>query len=99
VRAGAEDRAGDAVPPPLEAAACRSRRTTWIVRRIVLVRTSGVGVADGVAAAIVGRVGGEGKAIAAAATPPSADSRAIATTTGVRRLMPHTIGCECLRGW
>ena len=76
------------VPPPPEEL---SRRTTWIVRRIVLVWTSGVGVADGVAAATTGRGDAEGRAMAAAATPPRADSRATARTRGVRRLMPHTI--------
>ena len=41
----------------------------------------------GVAAAATGR-GGDGRATAARATPPSADRTATATTRGVRRLMP-----------
>ena len=73
-------------PPPL---AALSRRTTWIVWRIVFVRTSTVGVAVGDAvAATIGRGGEVGRAIAAAATPPSAESTARAATAGVRRLMP-----------
>ena len=79
-------RAPSAEPPPLLCAL--SLRTTWIVRRIVLVRTSAVGVAVGWAAATVGRGGAVGRAIAAAATPPSAESTARAATAGVRRLMP-----------
>ena len=64
-----------------------SLRTTWIVFRIVLVCTSTVGVAVGRAAAVVTGAGDDGRAIAAAATPPSADSTATAAMTGVRRLM------------
>ena len=83
-RAGADERAGALPPPPEDDF---SLRTTWIVRRIVFVRTSSVGVATG-CAAVMGRGGEDGSAIAAAATPPSADRTAMATMTGVRRLMP-----------
>ena len=100
LRAGADARAGagallrdederagaEAEPAPLLCAS--SLRTTWIVRRIVLVRTSAVGVAVGWAAATVVRGGAVGRAIAAAATPPSAERTARAATAGVRRLMP-----------
>ncbi len=54
---------------------------------MVLVCTSTVGVAVGWAAVVMG-ADDDGRAIAAAATPPSAESTATAAMTGVRRLMP-----------
>ncbi len=68
-----------------------SLRTTWIVRRIVLVWTSGVAVATGWTEAAAGLGGEDGRAIAAAATPPRAERTATEATSGVRRFMPHTI--------
>lgn len=92
VGALARVRAGVPPPPLFEDDPLSSRRTTWIVRRIVLVVTSGVGVAQVVAAAMVGRGGVAGRATAATATPPSAERMAMEATMGVRRLMPTPSG-------
>ena len=71
-----------------------ARWTTWIVRRTVSVRTSGVGVAVGTIAATFAFGGEVGRAIAAAATPPRAERTAMEAMRGVRKFMSHTIGGE-----